>query len=77
MCTLRNYPYNLDHTIERARDVFHGFFCDGTLDFANLIKDPKGFVNHELKEAGNMAGGVKDKFDFLYKLSAAWPKRDL
>lgn len=77
MCTLRNYPYLLDHCIERARDVFHGFFCDGTNDFATLVKDPKKFVDAELKEAGNMAGGVKDKFSFLHKLSAAWPLRDV
>lgn len=77
MCTLRNYPYLLDHTIERARDVFQGFFCDGTADFGKLIKDPKGWVAEEIKQAGNQPGGVKEKFEFLNKLALCWPKRDL
>lgn len=47
MCTLRNYPYLLDHTIEWARNYFQAQFVDGSIDFSNYIKDPAKYIKTE------------------------------
>lgn len=74
MCTLRNYPYLLDHTIEWARDYFQALFGNGSADFKNLVKDPKGYVKQCIEEANKQAGGILDKFKFLSKFLIAWPE---
>ena len=76
MCTLRNYPYLIDHTIEWSRDYFHKLFVDGSADLGNFVKDPKGYIANEVKEAGNQAGSLKDKLQFLDKFCMVWPKPD-
>jgi ubiquitin-activating enzyme E1 len=73
MCTLRNYPYLLDHTIEWARDYFQLLCCDGSADFCSLIKDPAGYVDQCVKEANNQPGGCMEKFTFLSKYLIAYP----
>jgi ubiquitin-activating enzyme E1 len=73
MCTLRNYPYLLDHTIEWARDYFQGLFAAGTADFAALIKSPAEYVKNAVAESKNQAGSIMDKFTFLSKFCLAWP----
>lgn len=73
MCTLRNYPYLLDHTIEWARDYFQALFCNGSADFKNLVKDPKGYVDQCIAESKNQAGSILDKFTFLSKFLISWP----
>lgn len=73
MCTLRNYPYLLDHTIEWARDYFQGLFADGTAEFHNLIKDPQGYVKSAIDASKNEAGSILDKFTFLSKFTLCWP----
>lgn len=74
MCTLRNYPYLLDHTIEWARDYFQALFCNGSADFKNLVKDPQGYVDQCISEAKNQAGSILDKFTFLSKFLISWPE---
>lgn len=73
MCTLRNYPYLLDHTIEWARDYFQGLFAAGTADFAALIKNPVDYIKQTIAESKNQAGSILDKFTFLSKFTISWP----
>ena len=73
MCTLRNYPYLLDHTIEWARDYFQGLFGDGSADFKSLAQDPAGYVKAAIDESKNQAGSILDKFTFLSKFTLCWP----
>jgi ubiquitin-activating enzyme E1 len=73
MCTLRNYPYLLDHTIEWSRDYFQGLWANGSADFKALIADPAGFVKTTIEESKNQAGSILDKFTFLSKFTICWP----
>jgi ubiquitin-activating enzyme E1 len=73
MCTLRNYPYLLDHTIEWSRDYFQGLFADGSADFKDLVRDPAGYVKQAIDESKNQAGSILDKFTFLSKFALCWP----
>lgn len=74
MCTLRNYPHLLDHTIEWARDYFQGLCCDASADFAQLVKDPEGYVNKCVNEAKGQTGTLLMKFRNLSKFLICWPK---
>lgn len=39
MCTLRNFPFQIEHTIEWARDMFVGQFEDSPKEMENYIHD--------------------------------------
>lgn len=76
MCTLRNYPYLLDHTIEWARDYFQGLCCDGSADFAQLVKDPQGYVKKCFSESKGQTGPLLLKFRNLSKFMIGYPTLD-
>ena len=72
LCTIRNYPYLLDHTIEWARNYFQAMFVDGSIDFSNFIKNPAQYIKTEKDLAGKKAGSLKDKLDVLKKITAIY-----
>jgi ubiquitin-activating enzyme E1 len=72
LCTIRNYPYLLDHTIEWARNYFQAMFVDGSIDFSNFIKNPTHYIKTEKDLAGKKAGSLKDKLDVLKKITAIY-----
>lgn len=74
MCTLRNYPYLLDHTIEWSRDYFQGLCCDGSADFAQLVRDPEGYITRCIKEAKGQTGTLLIKFRNLSKFLIGYPE---
>lgn len=70
LCTLRNYPYLLDHTIEWGRNYFQAMFVDGSIDFGKYIKDPARYVKTERDLAAKKAGSLKEKLEVLHKIVA-------
>jgi molybdopterin/thiamine biosynthesis adenylyltransferase len=50
MCTLRNFPSTIIHCIEWARGAFEDLFVSPIADFAEFLKDPKGYITN-LKES--------------------------
>ena len=40
VCTLKNFPYQIEHTIQWARDVFEGWFAQSCIEANNYIQDP-------------------------------------
>ena len=40
MCTLKNYPYKIEHTIQWSRDVFEGLFTQSVQTLAAYRDDP-------------------------------------
>ncbi len=72
LCTIRNYPYLLDHTIEWGRNYFQAMFVDGSIDFGNFIKNPAHYIKTEKDLAGKKAGSLKDKLDVLKKITAIY-----
>ncbi|CAF3397546.1 unnamed protein product, partial [Rotaria sp. Silwood2] len=46
MCTLRNFPNIIEHTIEWARDNFAGLFTNPVQQAAQYIQDSKKFIEH-------------------------------
>lgn len=50
VCTIRNFPYLIDHTIEWARDYFEKQFVEPTMNIEQLNKDPRAFIQKKLSE---------------------------
>jgi ubiquitin-activating enzyme E1 len=44
MCTLRNFPNQIEHCIEWGRDKFNGLFVDTPGDLISYLENPKVFV---------------------------------
>ena len=45
MCTLKNYPYKIEHTIQWSRDVFEGLFTQSVQTLAAYRDDPNYLVS--------------------------------
>eukprot|EP00743_Colponemidia_sp_Colp-15_P000554 GILK01000622.1.p1 GENE.GILK01000622.1~~GILK01000622.1.p1 ORF type:complete len:1037 (+),score=209.76 GILK01000622.1:77-3187(+) len=52
MCTLKNFPHAIEHTIEWSRDLFEGLFADGPKEAVSFLKDPAAYLN-KLPDEGN------------------------
>ena len=44
MCTLRNFPNQIEHCIEWARDKFGSKFTNEANDLINYLDNPAGFI---------------------------------
>lgn len=53
LCTLKNFPHQIEHTIEWSRDVFHGLFADVPGDANMAIKTPDQFFARLASEGGS------------------------
>lgn len=44
ICTLKNFPNSIEHTLQWARDTFEGFFHNPAVSAQNFFKDPEAFT---------------------------------
>jgi len=44
MCTLRNFPNQIEHCIEWGRDKFNALFVDTPADLVSYLENPKLFL---------------------------------
>lgn len=51
ICTLKNFPNAIEHTLQWARDAFEGFFSTPAADVNSYLNDPK-FVEKTMKQQG-------------------------
>ena len=63
MCTLRNFPNQIEHCIEWGRDKFNALFVDVPSDAVSYLDNPKLFV-HQLK-SNNTSSGTKTSLQNL------------
>jgi len=66
MCTLRNFPSQIEHCIEWGREKFNAFFVDRAQDAISFLKDQKEFVETAHKN-GN-SGAVREKLQQISDL---------
>ena len=66
MCTLRNFPNQIEHCIEWGRDLFNKLFVDRINDAAGYIEKPGPFVA-ALKQNTTISG-VKDAMEDIKKI---------
>lgn len=51
ICTLKNFPNAIEHTLQWARDTFEGLFCQSAENASQYISDPS-FIERTLKLSG-------------------------
>lgn len=44
LCTLKNYPYKIEHTIQWARDAFEGLFVQ-SIQTLGAYRDTRGYLD--------------------------------
>jgi ubiquitin-activating enzyme E1 len=66
MCTLRNFPNQIEHCIEWGRDLFSKFFFDTPNDAASYLDKPLAFVG-QLKQ-NTTSSGVRSTIEEIKKL---------
>ncbi|KAF8564270.1 hypothetical protein P879_09148 [Paragonimus westermani] len=52
-CTLKNFPYLIEHTLQWARDLFEGLFVQQTQCVASFLREPAKFLEKTLSGPGN------------------------
>lgn len=57
MCTLRNFPNQIEHCIEWARDKFNSLFVDVPSDLVAYLDNPKAYL-FKLKNDSTSSGMV-------------------
>ncbi|ODQ54016.1 ubiquitin-activating enzyme E1 1 [Saitoella complicata NRRL Y-17804] len=64
ICTLRNFPNQIEHTIAWGRDLFEGYFRQPA-ENVNLYLGSPNFVESTLKQSGNQKEILTSIKDFL------------
>lgn len=59
MCTLRNFPNQIEHCIEWGRDHFNTLFTDRAADAQSFLKDQEAYVKSA--RANTTSSGVRDQ----------------
>ena len=57
LCTLKNFPYQIEHTIQWARDYFEGNFVEGPNECKKFIENPAEYLKRatfELRDKSAM-----------------------
>ncbi|KAF6780064.1 hypothetical protein AHF37_00432 [Paragonimus kellicotti] len=52
-CTLKNFPYLIEHTLQWSRDLFEGLFVQQTQCVASFLREPAKFLERTLSGPGN------------------------
>jgi ubiquitin-activating enzyme E1 len=79
VCTLKNFPNDITHTIEWAKDVFAGLFEQAPLNAANYLTAPESLQRLQpgdlIQVAGNIESvlknvptGINDCIEYGYRL---------
>ena len=64
LCTLKNFPYQIEHTIQWARDFFEGEFVEGSTESEKFVDDHKKYLNHIMKELKDKSGILRKRVNF-------------
>lgn len=72
LCTLKNFPNAIEHTIQWARDLFHLLFAGVPADVNAYLSDPAGFANTLKNDPAAADTVVKNVHDALVR----WPQSE-
>ncbi|KAK4534451.1 hypothetical protein CDCA_CDCA02G0476 [Cyanidium caldarium] len=66
VCTLKNFPYRIEHTLQWARDLFEGLFKTAADDANNYIQRGDEFISELEKQGGGaMLAALENVHDCL------------
>ena len=65
-CTLKNFPYQIEHTIQWARDYFEGTFVEGPNECKKFLEAPTEYLKRSLFELREKTGILRQRVK-IYK----------
>ncbi|EAS04669.2 ubiquitin-activating enzyme E1 (macronuclear) [Tetrahymena thermophila SB210] len=72
LCTLKNFPHQIEHTIQWARDYFEGIMVEGPNELSQFIKNPQEYLSKMQRENEGKSGILRAKLEILQKLAIAF-----
>jgi ubiquitin-activating enzyme E1 len=69
LCTLKNFPYQIEHTIQWGRDFFEGIFVDGPNEYQKYSEDPNGYIEMLKKEFKQQQNVIRSRLETVNKIS--------
>lgn len=71
LCTLKNFPYQIEHTIQWARDYFEGTFAEPSSELLQFVNNREGFLAELTKQNRQNPTTLRFKLENIKKLFAA------
>ena len=53
-CTLKSFPYKIEHCIEWGKAIFSDFFISRVRQLKLFLEDPQNFINNMMSDANNV-----------------------
>jgi ubiquitin-activating enzyme E1 len=69
LCTLKNFPYQIEHTIQWARDFFEGVFVDGPNEYYKYSESPTKYLEGLHKEFKQQQNVLRARLETVNKIS--------
>mmetsp|Transcript_12121 Transcript_12121/g.10436 ORF Transcript_12121/g.10436 Transcript_12121/m.10436 type:complete len:296 (+) Transcript_12121:1580-2467(+) len=69
LCTLKNFPYQIEHTIQWARDFFEGIFVDGPNEYQKYSENPQKYITEISKELRQQQSQLRSRLESVSKLA--------
>lgn len=68
LCTLKNFPYQIEHTIQWARDYFEGTFTEASGELVNFFSNRTDFLTELKKQHRQNPTTLRGKLESIKKL---------
>jgi ubiquitin-activating enzyme E1 len=69
LCTLKNFPYQIEHTIQWARDYFEGVFVEGPNEYHKYSENPAKYLQEVSKELRQQQNLLRSKLETVDKIA--------
>jgi len=69
LCTLKNFPYLIEHTIQWARDLFEGVFVDGPNEYMKYAENPTRYLQHLQSEYKRQPSMLRSKLETVHQIA--------
>jgi len=75
LCTLKNFPYQIEHTIQWARDYFEGTFAEPSGELISFFEDRNSFLEEMKKQHRQNPTTLKGKLESIKRLYSAYKQK--
>lgn len=75
LCTLKNFPYQIEHTIQWARDYFEGTFAEASGELVSFFENREEFLAELKKQHRQNPTTLRGKLESIKKLYQANSKK--
>jgi ubiquitin-activating enzyme E1 len=68
---LKNFPYQIEHTIQWARDYFEGAYADPSAELTKFYENPEALLDQIVKQNKQNPTALRVKLETLSNLFKA------